>query len=33
LQKIYGNEVSVDEGLDKLAESVQGQLRDAGITD
>ena len=31
LQKMYANEVSVDEGLDKLAESVMGQLRDAGI--
>ena len=31
LQKMYANEVSVDEGLDKLAESVMGQLKDAGI--
>ncbi|MGA2493877.1 MAG: extracellular solute-binding protein [Roseiarcus sp.] len=31
LQKMYANEVSVDEGLDKLAESVTSQLKDAGI--
>jgi len=33
LQKMYSKEIPVDEGLDKLAENVQGQLRDAGITD
>jgi len=31
LQKMYAKEVPVDEGLDKLAESVTSQLRDAGI--
>jgi multiple sugar transport system substrate-binding protein len=31
LQKMYANEVPVDEGLDKLAESVTAQLKDAGI--
>jgi multiple sugar transport system substrate-binding protein len=33
LQKMYGKEVGVDEGLDQLAASVMGQLRDAGIVD
>jgi multiple sugar transport system substrate-binding protein len=31
LQKMYAKEIGVDEGLDKLAESVMGQLKDAGI--
>ncbi len=31
LQKMYANQVSVDEGLDQLAERVMSQLRDAGI--
>jgi len=33
LQKMYSKEIPVDEGLDKLAENVMAQLRDAGITD
>jgi hypothetical protein len=28
---MYAKEIGVDEGLDKLAESVMGQLKDAGI--
>ena len=31
LQKMYAKEVGVDEGLDKLADSVMSQLKDAGI--
>ena len=31
LQKMHANQVSVDEGLDQLAESVNQQLRNAGI--
>jgi multiple sugar transport system substrate-binding protein len=31
LQKMYANEVPVNEGLDKLADSVMAQLSDAGI--
>ena len=31
LQKMYANQVSVDEGLDQLAERVMSQLSDAGI--
>ncbi len=31
LQKMVANEVPVDEGLDMLAESVNGQLEDAGL--
>ncbi|MBC6439527.1 MAG: extracellular solute-binding protein [Rhodospirillales bacterium] len=31
LQKMVANEVPVDEGLDQLAESVNGQLKDAGL--
>ncbi len=33
LQEMYAKQVPVDEGLDKLAERVQSQLRDAGIAD
>jgi len=31
LQKMVANEVPVDEGLDMLAESVNAQLKDAGL--
>ena len=31
LQKMVANEVPVDEGLDQLAESVNRQLKDAGL--
>ena len=33
LQKMYANQVPVDEGLDQLAANIQRQLRDAGIAD
>lgn len=31
LQKMVANEVPVDEGLDQLADSVNAQLKDAGL--
>ena len=31
LQKMVANEVPVDEGLDQLADSINGQLKDAGL--
>ncbi|TGV64180.1 ABC transporter substrate-binding protein, partial [Mesorhizobium sp. M00.F.Ca.ET.149.01.1.1] len=31
LQKMVAKEVPVDEGLDKLAESINGQLKEAGL--
>ncbi|MEO1249754.1 MAG: ABC transporter substrate-binding protein, partial [Pseudomonadota bacterium] len=31
LQKMVSNEVPVDEGLDQLADSVNAQLKDAGL--
>ncbi|HWK46953.1 MAG TPA: extracellular solute-binding protein [Stellaceae bacterium] len=33
LQKMFANEVPVDEGLDQLALSIDGQLKNAGIAD
>jgi multiple sugar transport system substrate-binding protein len=33
LQKMYAKQIGVDDGLDQLAESVMGQLRDAGIAE
>jgi multiple sugar transport system substrate-binding protein len=33
LQKIYSNQVSVDDGLDQLAHDITSQLENAGITD
>lgn len=32
LQQMVANQVPVDEGLDMLAESVNKQLRDAGLS-
>ena len=32
LQKMVANEVPVDEGLDQLAESIDGQLEEAGLS-
>jgi multiple sugar transport system substrate-binding protein len=33
LQKMYANEIPVDEGLDQLAEFIDQQLKDAGLAD